>query len=409
MTNFSCNTLQALLACRVWLEHGHHPMSAQRQPSPYYTPEHEAFRDQVRRFVTEEIEPYINEWDEAGRVPLGFFHKAADAGLLQLGYPEELGGVPVPDYHYHIILQEELARAGSGGIVPAVWIHGIALPPIVAFGTDAQKDKFVKPVLAGDKIAALGVTEPSGGSDVANLKTTARRDGDHYIVNGSKTFISGGMRADHVTTAVRTGDAGLGGISVLVIEADTPGFERTELKKMGWWCSDTATLYFDDCRVPAANLIGSENAGFAAIMSNFNGERLGLAAQAYGLARCCLEEAESYAKERETFGKPLIKNQVIRHKLVDMQMRIESLKAYLDALAYRVDQGETPIAEICMLKNLATSTLEYCANEAVQIFGGAGYMRGAKVERIYRETKVMTIGGGSAEIMKDLAARQLGW
>lgn len=375
---------------------------------PYYNPEHELFRDQVRRFVAQEVAPHIDAWDEAGEVPKAFFKTAAEAGLLALGYPEELGGTPLPDYHYHIVFHEEMARAGSGGIIPAVWVHGIACPPIIAAGTQAQKERFVRPVLAGDKIAALAITEPGGGSDVANLQTTARREGDDYIVNGSKTFITGGMRADHFTLAVRTGGPGLGGVSLLIVEAETPGIARTGLKKMGWWCSDTATIYFDDCRVPAENLVGRENAGFAAIMHNFNYERLGMIAQAYGLARCCLDEASAYARERHTFGRPLASRQVIRHKLVDMAMRIEAVKAWLDALAWRVDAGETPVADICMLKNLAATTLEYCANEAVQIFGGAGYMRGAKVERIYRETKVMTIGGGSAEIMKDLAARQLG-
>lgn len=376
--------------------------------SPYYTAEHELFREQVRRFVEREITPNIDDWDEAGRVPREFLHTVAEAGLLALGYPEALGGTPVPDYHYHIIFHEELARAGSGGIMPAVWIHGIACPPIVALGTPEQQQRFVAPVLAGDKMAALAVTEPSGGSDVANLQTTARRDGDHYVVNGSKTFISGGMRADHFTVAVRTGDPGLGGVSILAIEADTPGVERTELKKMGWWCSDTATIHFDDCRVPAENLIGPENGGFAGIMQNFNYERLGLASQACGLARCCLDEASEWARERSTFGRPLSTRQVIRHKLVDMAMRIECTKAWLETLAWRVDQGETPIAEICMLKNQATGTLEHCANEAVQILGGMGYMRGTKSERIYRETKVMSIGGGATEIMKDLAARQMG-
>jgi len=377
--------------------------------SPYYTAEHEAFRDQVRRFVAAEIEPHIHEWDEAGRVPRELINKVADAGLLQIGYPEELGGIPIPDQHYQIVFQEEVARAGSGGLIPAVWIHGIALPPIMALGTDAQKEKFVRPVLSGDKMAALAITEPSGGSDVANLKTTAKRDGDYYIVNGSKTFISGGMRGDHFTVAVRTGEPGLGGISMLVIEADTPGFDRAELKKMGWWCSDTATLYFDDCRVPAENLLGAENEGFAGIVANFNGERLILSAQCYGLARCCIDEAAAYAEERHTFGKPLISNQVIKHKLVDMTTRAESVKAWLDLLAYQVDQGEEPVAEFCMLKVAATRMLEYVADEAMQIFGGAAYLRGNKVERIYRETKVMTIGGGSAEIMKDLAARELGF
>lgn len=375
--------------------------------SPYYTPEHEQFREQVRRFVEREIEPNIDAWEAAGRVPAEFFTTAADAGLLGLGYPEALGGTPMPDYHYQIVFQEELARAGAGGIVPAVWIHSIACPPILALGTSEQHQKFIAPVIKGEKMAALAVTEPSGGSDVANLQTTAKRDGDHYVVNGAKTFISGGMRADHFTVAVRTGEPGLGGVSILVIEADTPGVSRTELRKMGWHCSDTATIHFDACRVPAENLLGTENAGFAGIMQNFNYERLGLAAQSYGLARCCLNEAKNWAQDRQTFGRALITRQVIRHKLVDMATRIEATKAWLDALAYRVDQGETPIAEICMLKNQATQTLEYCANEAVQIFGGMGYMRETKVERIYRETKVMSIGGGSTEIMKDLAARQM--
>lgn len=377
--------------------------------SPYYNEDHERFRDQVRRFVSEEIEPHIDAWDEAGRVPWSLFKTAADAGLLALGYPEELGGIPVPDSHYHIVFQEELARAGSGGLVPAVWVHGIALPPILAFGTPEQKERFVRPVLAGDEVACLAITEPSGGSDVASLKTTARRDGDHYIVNGSKTFISGGMRAQYLTTAVRTGEPGAAGISLLVIDADTPGVSRTELKKTGWWCSDTATLYFDNARVPAANLIGAENTGFRAIMHNFNNERLSMSAQAFGLAQCCLVQAREYARQRETFGVALISHQVIRHKLVDMTTRVNALKAWLDLLAWRIDHGGAPVAELCMLKLQATRTLEFCANEAVQIFGGAGYMRGEKVERIYRETKVMTIGGGSAEIMKDLAARQLGY
>jgi acyl-CoA dehydrogenase len=208
---------------------------------------------------------------------------------------------------------------------------------------------------------------------------------------------------------VRTGGPGLKGISLLLIEADTPGFSRTPLKKMGWWASDTAALYFDDCRVPAANLIGEENQGFKAIMFNFNNERHGMAAGALGFARTCLNEAVAYARERVTFGRPLIENQVIRHKLVDMAMRINAGQAYLEQLTWRMQQGEQPVADFAMLKVLATTTMEYCANEAMQVLGGAGYLRGGKVERIYRETKVMSIGGGSIEIMKDLAARQLGF
>jgi acyl-CoA dehydrogenase len=378
------------------------------RPSPYYTSEHESFRDQMRRFVEREISPYVNEWDEAGEVPRELYTKAAQAGVLGLGYPEEYGGVPIPDSFYKTIMMEELARAGSGGVVAALGSLGIGLPPILAVGTPEQKQRFAPPVLAGEKICALAITEPSGGSDVANLKTTAKLNGDHYLVNGSKTFITSGMRADVMTVAVRTGEAGLGGVSLLVIEGDTPGLSRTPLRKMGWWASDTATLYFKDSPVPVANRLGPENAGFIAIMKNFNSERLGLTAQAWAFGKVCLEESMAYARERVTFGKPLIKSQVIRHKLVDMAMRLNGVKAYLDELTWRCDQGEMPIAELCMLKNLATTTLEFVANEAMQIFGGAGYMRDTKVERIYRETKVLTIGGGSLEIMKDLAARQMG-
>jgi acyl-CoA dehydrogenase len=242
---------------------------------------------------------------------------------------------------------------------------------------------------------------------VASLRTTARRDGDHYILDGSKTFITSGMRADFITVAARTGGEGLGGISLLVVDGDTPGLGRTALHKMGWWASDTATLYFDGCRVPRANLIGDENGGFYGLMANFNHERLGLAANAYAFSRVCYDEALAWARERVTFGRPLIQRQVIRHKLVDMQMRIEATKAFLETVAYDVGRGESPIPRICMLKNQAVQTMEHCAKEAVQILGGAGYIRGCKSERIYRETKVIAIGGGAEEIMKDLAARQL--
>ena len=378
-------------------------------PSPFYSGEHEAFRTQLRRFVEREVAPYIDQWEAAGELPRELHRKAAEAGVLGVGFPEAYGGIEVPDSFYGVVLTEELARAGSGGLIASLMSHGIASPPVMHAGTPEQKERFLAPVLAGEKIAALAITEPGGGSDVANLRTTARRDGDHYVVNGSKTFITSGMRADLLTVAVRTGDAGLGGVSLLVVEAGTPGFTRSKLEKMGWWCSDTATLYFDECRVPVANRIGPENAGFMAIMLNFNNERIMLAAQAWAFAQVCYEEALAYARERQTFGKPLISRQVIRHKLVDMKMQIDAVKAQLDILCWRVTKKQMPVAEVCLLKNLATRMLEEVAGEAVQIFGGAGYLRGAKVERIFRETKVLSIGGGASEIMKDLAARQLGY
>ncbi len=380
---------------------------ANRRANPYYSDEHEAFRDSVRRFVEREIEPYASEWDETGTFPRELYQKAAEIGIMAVGYPEEYGGVP-GDLFYQNVIHQELARPGCAGVLVSLLTHEIGTPPIAALGSDELKARVLPEILSGQKISALAITEPSGGSDVANLRTRAVRDGEHYVVNGSKTFISSGVRADYYSVAVRTGGAGRGGISFLLLEKGMPGFSQTRLAKMGWWASDTATLYFEDCRVPAANLIGEENQGFIAIMLNFNAERIGIAASALALARVAIDEATAYARERQTFGKPLIENQVIRHKLVDMTMRVDAGDAWLDRLTWAVEEGERPVAQISMLKNFATDAMEYCANEAMQIFGGAGYLRGAKVERIYRDTKPFAIGGGSVEIMKDLAARQLG-
>ena len=375
--------------------------------SPFYTAEHEAFRDVMRSFVAREIEPFAHDWDEAGEFPRALYTKAAAIGLLALGFPEECGGVPA-DQFMKIVASQELARAGAGGVSASLMSHTIGAPPIARAARPAIKARVLPEVLSGQKISALAITEPGGGSDVANLTTRARRDGDHYVVTGEKTFITSGMRADYLTVAVRTGGDGAGGVSLLLIEGDTPGLSRTKLKKMGWWASDTATLFFDDCRVPAENLIGEEGQGFKLIMHNFNSERMGMAASCIGFARVCVEDAIAYAKERKTFGKPLAQHQVIRHKLVDMAQKVAASQAMLDMLAWRLEQGDNPVAEICMMKNQATQTMAFCASEAVQIFGGAGYMRGIKVERIYREVKVNAIGGGTEEIMKDLASRQMG-
>jgi len=375
--------------------------------SPFYTADHIAFRDVVRRFVKNEIEPYASEWDEAGGFPRELYEKAAAIGLLGLGFPEEYGGTPVDQFMW-IVAVQELARAGAGGVAASLNSSSIGAPPIARAGSPELKARVLPEIISGRKISALAITEPSGGSDVANLRTSAKRDGDDYVVNGEKTFITSGMRADYITTAVRTGGPGPGGVSLLVIPGDTPGLTRTPLKKMGWWASDTATLHFDNCRVPAGNLLGQEGAGFLIIMMNFNSERISMAAGCTAASKVCLDEAIAYAKQRVTFGKPLVKHQVIRHKLVDMAQRIAASQAMLELLAWRLEQGENPIAEICMLKNQATQTMAFCASEAVQIFGGAGYMRGVKVERIYRDVKVNAIGGGAEEIMKDLASRQMG-
>ncbi|CAL80474.1 putative acyl-CoA dehydrogenase [Bradyrhizobium sp. ORS 278] len=375
--------------------------------SPFYTAEHEAFRDVIRRFVDKEIAPFANAWDEAGEFPRTLYTKAAEIGLLGLGFPEEFGGVAA-DQFMRIVSSQELARAGIGGVSASLMSHSIGAPPIARAARPEVRAKVLPEILSGRKISALAITEPSGGSDVANLRTKAVRDGNHYVVSGEKTFITSGVRADYITVAVRTGGPGPAGVSLLLIPGDTPGLTRTRLNKMGWWASDTATLHFDNCRVPAENLIGEEGQGFKLIMHNFNSERMGMAASCTAFARVCLDDAIAYAKERQTFGKPLAQHQVIRHKLVDMAQRVAASQAMLEMLAWRLEQGDNPVAEICMMKNQATQTMAYCASEAVQIFGGAGFMRGVRVERIYREVKVNAIGGGTEEIMKDLASRQMG-
>ena len=372
-----------------------------------------ALTDTVRRFATERVRPHVDAWDAAGEFPRALYQEAADIGLLGLGYPEHLSGTPAP-WRARNALSQTLARYGtSGGVMASLFSHNIGLPPLLAHGAPALQAEVVPPVLRGEQIAALGITEPDGGSDVANLRTTARRDGDEYVIHGEKVFITSGMRADWVTLAVRTDatNKGASGISMIAVPMDRPGVSRTALQKMGWHCSDTAHLRFDGVRVPARCLIGAEGSGFRIIMGNFNGERLALSAMALGFAQACYDEALDWARQRQTFGAALIERQVIRHKLMDMQMRIGSTQAWVDAVAARADagdQGPDWVANVCLLKNHATQTMQFCADQAVQILGGMGYMRGTVSERVYREVKVMMIGGGAEEIMKELAARQLG-
>jgi len=382
---------------------------ALRPPSPFMTESHRAWRDNLRRFLEREIAPHVTAWDEDGFVPREILKKAADFGLIGAGYPEEYGGWREGFDRFHgIVTSEELSRLGAGGVSAALMVHGIGLPPILAIGDEAMKRRIAPQVLSGAKQISLAITEPDAGSDVANLVTRAERRGDRYIVNGSKLYITGGMTSHWATTAVRTGGPGAGGVSLLLIDLTAPGVTRTPLKKQGWWASDTAQIFFQDVEVPAENLIGVENHGFAGIMMNFNGERLGMASGATASARVCIEEAAAWAQSRKTFGKRLADHQVIRHKIAQMIQRVNATTAYLEHCAWRVQNGETPVADLCLLKVQATETLDFCAREATQILGGAGFMRGSRVERIYREVRVNAIGGGSEEIMRDLAARQLG-
>jgi acyl-CoA dehydrogenase len=379
-----------------------------RARSPYYGETHEALAQSVRRFVEREVAPHIDQWEAEGELPRALHKKAAEAGILGLRYPEEYGGYSEGFDIFHGLTQtEELAAVGAGGLGASLMTHGIGLPPILALGSEEMKRRVAPPVLAGDKIIALGITEPSGGSDVANLRTKAVRDGNHYVVNGSKMFITSGMRADWLTCAVRTGGEGAGGVSLLLIEMDAPGVSRTRLDKMGWRCSDTAAIYFEDVRVPAENLIGPENGGFIGIMRNFNSERLGMAMGCCAYARVCLKEAAEWAQQRETFGKTLVKHQSIRIKLADMARQINTTQAWVDLCAWQVQQGRDKPADFAMLKVQATQMLEAVARDAAQVLGGASYITGSKIERIYREVRVNAIGGGSEEIMLDLAGRQL--
>jgi acyl-CoA dehydrogenase len=381
-----------------------------RLHNPFLTQEHEAWRTQLRRFFDNEVVPYAAEWDEQGNIPSTLYKKAAEIGLLGLGYPEELGGISDGiDIWYHNIVNEEMARFGVGGVAANLMVHNIGLPPVANFAAEAVKKEVVPAVLSGQKRISLAITEPGAGSDVANITTNAKRDDDSFIVNGSKTYITGGMTADWYTTALRTGGEGSQGISVLLIPADSDGVSRTELdKKQGWWASDTATIYFDNVRVPAEYLIGEENSGFRVIMKNFNSERMAMSAAMEGCARVCLEEAVQWARERHTFGKRLADHQVIRHKIAEMKQRINATQAYIQAVSHQIQHGIANPGDIALLKVQCSQTMEYCAREAMQILGGIGYMRGGRVERIYREVRVNAIGGGSEEIMRDMAARQYG-
>ncbi|HCL3148396.1 TPA: acyl-CoA dehydrogenase family protein [Pseudomonas aeruginosa] len=375
----------------------------------YFDESHQLIRDSVRRFVEREVLPHIDEWEEAEEFPRELYLKAGAAGILGIGYPEAYGGSCEGDLFAKVAASEELMRCGSGGLVAGLGSLDIGLPPVVKWARPEVRERVVPAVLRGEKIMALAVTEPSGGSDVANLKTRAVRDGDHYRVSGSKTFITSGVRADYYTVAVRTGGEGFAGISLLLVEKGTAGFNvGRKLKKMGWWASDTAELFFDDCRVPAENLIGVENAGFACIMANFQRERLALAVMANMTAQLALEESLRWAREREAFGKPIGKFQVLRHRLAEMATQLEVSREFTYRQAAKMAVGKSVIKEISMAKNFATDVADRLTYDAVQVLGGMGYMRESLVERLYRDNRILSIGGGSREIMNEIIGKQMG-
>ncbi|MBL9006937.1 MAG: acyl-CoA dehydrogenase family protein [Myxococcales bacterium] len=379
----------------------------------FETEEHADLRRQVRRFAEQQIAPHSHHWDEAEEFPRELYREAAAAGVLGVSYPPELGGAGGDLTHGLVVADALVYHGRSVGTAGSLGSHAISLPLILNLGTTAQKEQHIPPVLRGEKIAALAITEPGAGSDVASLSTSAVRDGDHYIVNGSKIFITSGCRADLVVVAVRTNpDRSLRhlGLTLLVIERNTPGFVASrKLKKTGWWSSDTAELSFSDCRVPVANRLGEEGSGFFAIIQNFAAERLLLAAQCVAVAQLAYDESVAYAKTREAFGKTLSGFQVTRHKLADMATRIVPIRSLVGDLAMRLARGQASMAEVAMAKNAATDMCSFVCDQAVQLHGGMGYMRETLVERLDRDARLFPIGAGTREIMNEIIARAEGY
>lgn len=371
----------------------------------FLSEEHHIFRDQLRRFVQDKLAPHVDEWEDAKTFPKEVYKWLGDAGFLGVSAPEEQGGSG-GDLFHSLIFAEELCRSGSSGLGASIGSLGIALPPLIRHGTPEQVERFVKPCFAGDMIAALGVTEPGAGSDVANIRTRAVRDGDEYVVNGAKSFITSGTRADFVTCVVRTGGDGFSGISLLVVESNRPGFVVSRnMPKMGWHASDTAELAFENVRVPVSNRIGSENGGFYLLMENFASERLSLAFMAVEMAQLAFEESMKYVQERRAFGKTLAGHQITRHKLAEMVAGIDLCRTYNYMLASRVVAGDNPLMEVAIAKNKSVDMACEVIDQAVQLHGGYGYMREFLVERLYRDIRLFPIGGGTREVMNEIISK----
>jgi acyl-CoA dehydrogenase len=386
------------------------PAAAARHPIPPFTDEHEQLRDAIRRFVAKELRPHVGEWEDAEWFPNDVFTRMAELGYLGLKYPEQYGGQG-GDYVHDAVLVEELTGAGSGGLSAGIGAHiGIATPPIWKFGTEDQKQRFLVPAIRGERIAALGITEPGAGSDVAGIRTFAQKVDGGYMVNGSKTFITNGVRADFVVTAVKTTEeGGHQGLSFLVVEKEMDGYSVSKkLEKLGWRASDTAELAFEDVFVPDENLLGEENKGFYLIMANFQWERLVMALGAVGSMGRMVERSVEYAGERTAFGRPIGKHQAIRHKVAEMAIKHEASRSLTYHALRLFADGENALREVTEAKLLSQRAAYEVADDALQIHGGAGYMKEYEIERAVRDTRLGPIGGGTDEVMKEILGKQLG-
>lgn len=370
------------------------------------TPVHHAWRRKLRSFVDAEITPHLDDWNRAGTFPDELYRKAASIGILGMGFPEILGGcIEQADLYHRIIFAEELHRLGSGVVFADLATHWIGLPPVVRSGNARLEREVVRPVLAGEKKIAFAVTEPGGGSDVGRMLSRAHADGSGWRVNGVKTLISGVMRADYILTAVRTSEEK--GISLLLIDAAQPGITRQSVSGLNWYNASIGTVRFENTPVARDCLIGSEHRGLAELVQQFNIERFSGVAAALAMARVCVADALAFAAERQVFGKRLADHQAMRHKLVDLVRALRVAYAYLDHCVARYEQGDNIVADLALLKIQATTTLESCAREALHVLGGTAYQGTAKPERIYRESRIFAVGGGTEEVLRDLAARQL--
>jgi acyl-CoA dehydrogenase len=385
--------------------------SGVRAPLPPFGEEHEELRETVRRFVQKEIAPHVEDWEEAREFPRELFNRCGELGFLGLKFPEAYGGQG-GTYLHDAVWTEELSHSGgSGGVAAGLNAHAsIAMPPIFNFGTEEQRQRWIVPGIKGEKIGALGITEPGAGSDVASIRTTARREDGYYVVNGAKTFITNGVRADFLVCACKTSqEGGHHGISFLVLEREMPGYEvARKLEKMGWHASDTGELSFTDVEVPAENLLGEENGGFHLIMANFAWERLDMSIGAVGGMQKVFERTLEYALEREAFGRPIGKFQAIRHKFAEMATRIEASRALTYNALRLFHEGQDCIREVTMAKLLTQRALVEIADECLQIHGGYGYMREYGIERAVRDARLGPIGGGTDEIMKEILGKQMG-